>query len=119
MRSQPCAPSQGRHIEAICHRHGHGRGHDGKSLECIGNFYDAADPIAFEHVLQLVLEQAMHNTTLHIDLLNQEKEVRGDRFGLFVHRFAHGVHDPQYVHTLRWGGTADTLYVDPLPVPIR
>lgn len=87
-----------------------------ESLRCIGNFYDAADPVAFEHVLQLVLEQALHNTTVHVELLNDAgiPEVTDVAYTFTDQRT--NVHDPQWFHTLRWGNGPDTLYVDPLPV---
>ena len=87
-----------------------------ESLNCIGNFYDAADPQAFEHVLQLVLEQAMHNTTVQVDLLNHAGEATESNVAYSFTDSRTGVHHPQWVHTLRWGGGADTLYIDPLAV---
>ena len=87
-----------------------------ESLNCIGNFYDAADPQAFEHVLQLVLEQAMHNTTVQVDLLNQAGKATESNVAYSFTDSRTGVHHPQWVHTLRWGGGADTLYIDPLPL---
>ena len=84
-------------------------------LECIGNFYDASDPVAFEHILQLVLEQALHNTTLHIDLLTGEGNPGVTDLAYSFTDLRTESHDPQYVHTMRWGNTPDTLYVDPLP----
>ena len=87
-----------------------------ESLNCIGNFYDAADPQAFEHVLQLVLEQAMHNTTVQVDLLNHAGEATESNLAYSFTDSRTGVHHPQWVHTLRWGGGADTLYIDPLPL---
>lgn len=87
-----------------------------ESLNCIGNFYDAADPQAFEHVLQLVLEQAMHNTTVQVDLLDQAGKATESNVAYSFTDSRTGVHHPQWVHTLRWGGGADTLYIDPLPL---
>lgn len=87
-----------------------------ESLNCIGNFYDAAEPQAFEHVLQLVLEQAMHNTTVQVDLLNHAGEATESNLAYSFTDSRTGVHHPQWVHTLRWGGGADTLYIDPLPL---
>lgn len=87
-----------------------------ESLNCIGNFYDAADPQAFEHVLQLVLEQAMHNTTVQVDLLNHAGVATESNLAYSFTDSRTGVHHPQWVHTLRWGGGADTLYIDPLPL---
>ena len=87
-----------------------------ENLNCIGNFYDAADPQAFEHVLQLVLEQAMHNTTVQVDLLNEAGQATESNVAYSFTDSRTGVHHPQWVHTLRWGGGADTLYIDPLPL---
>ena len=86
-----------------------------KGLRCIGNFYDAADPVAFEHVLQLVLEQAMHNTTLHIELLDDAGDPIVSDLAYSFTDMRTEVHDPQWVHTMRWGKAPDTVYVDPLP----
>ena len=86
-----------------------------KGLRCIGNFYDAADPVAFEHVLQLVLEQALHNTTLHIELLDDAGEPVVSDLAYSFTDMRTEVHDPQWVHTMRWGNAPDTVYVDPLP----
>jgi len=86
-----------------------------KGLRCIGNFYDAADPVAFEHVLQLVLEQALHNTTLHIDLLDSEGNATVSNVAYTFTDTRTEAHDPQWVHTMRWGNAPDTVYVDPLP----
>ena len=86
-----------------------------ESLRCIGNFYDAADPVAFEHVLQLVLEQALHNTTVHVDLLDSNGEALVTNLAYTFTDLRTDVHDPQWFHTMRWGNAPDTVYVDPLP----
>ena len=86
-----------------------------ESLRCIGNFYDAADPEAFEHVLQLVLEQALHNTTVHVDLLDSNGEALVTNLAYTFTDLRTDVHDPQWFHTMRWGNAPDTVYVDPLP----
>ena len=86
-----------------------------QGLRCIGNFYDAADPEAFENVLQLVLEQALHNTTLHIELLDSEGNATVSNVAYTFTDTRTEAHDPQWVHTMRWGNAPDTVYVDPLP----
>lgn len=86
-----------------------------ESLRCIGNFYDAADPEAFEHVLQLVLEQALHNTTVHVELLDNHGESTVTDLAFSFTDLRTQTHDPQWVHTMRWGNAPDTVYVDPLP----
>ena len=44
------------------------------SLQCIGNFYDAANEENFEHVLNIVITQALNSTTAQINLLNSSKQ---------------------------------------------
>ena len=85
------------------------------SLQCIGNFYDATDPEAFEHVLQLVLEQALHNTTVHLELLDDTGQPLVTNYPYSFTDTRTEEHSPQYVHTMPWSGQADTLYVDPIP----
>ena len=86
-----------------------------ESLSCIGNFYDAADPEAFEVVLQLVLEQALHNTTFHLELLDASGAPAVADVPYSFTDLRTEAHEPQWVHTLTWSGAPDTLYVDPLP----
>lgn len=85
------------------------------NLRCIGNFYDATDPEAFEHVLQLVLEQALHNTTVHLELLDETGQPLVTNYPYSFTDTRTLEHGPQYVHTMPWSGQADTLYVDPIP----
>ena len=44
------------------------------ALHCIGSFFDAADPDSFEVILELVLEQALHNTSVSVELLDSSGE---------------------------------------------
>ena len=85
------------------------------SLECIGNYYDATDPVAFEEVLGLVLEQALNNTTLHIELHDEAGQPTVTDIPYTFTDVRTGVHNPQWVHTMRQGGLHDTVYVDPIP----
>lgn len=86
------------------------------SLSCIGNFYDASDPEAFEFILEMVLEQALHNTTFHLELLDGEGEPRVTNVPYSLTDMRTGKSNPHWVHTLRHQDFPDTLYVDPLPM---
>ena len=86
-----------------------------ESLSCIGNFFDASDPEGFEQVLKIVLEQALHNTTVHLELLDGEGNPLVADVPYSFTDLRTQSHDPQWVHTLILGTQADTLYVDPLP----
>jgi Ca-activated chloride channel family protein len=86
-----------------------------ESLRCVGNFYDASDPEVFEEVLDLVLEQALHNTTVHVELLNNSGSSQVTDIPLSFTNERTGIHEPQVVHTLGFNNQTDTFYLDPLP----
>ena len=86
-----------------------------ESLKCVGNFYDASDPVVFESVLDLVLEQALHNTTVQVDLLNDSGKPTITDVPMTFTDTRSGVHEPQVVHTLGYNNRTDTFYLDPIP----
>ena len=86
-----------------------------ESLMCVGNFYDASNPEVFESVLDLVLEQALHNTTVQVDLLDEAGEPNITDVPLTFIDKRTGNHDPQVVHTLDFNNLTDTFYLDPVP----
>jgi Ca-activated chloride channel family protein len=86
-----------------------------EDLTCVGNFYDASDPEVFESVLDLVLEQALHNTTVQIDLLDNAGNPTITDVPLSFTDNRTGVHKPQVVHTLGFKNQTDTFYLDPVP----
>ena len=86
-----------------------------EKLRCIGDFYDASDPDSFEHVLELVVEQALNNTTLHVELLDDQGNATVSNLAYSFTDLRTEHHYPQWVHTLSWIDAPDTVYVDPLP----
>ena len=71
-----------------------------ESLRCVGNFYDASNPETFETVLHLVLEQALHNTTVEVNLLDDNNEPLITNVPLSFTDLRTGDSHPQVVHTL-------------------
>ena len=86
-----------------------------EALHCIGSFFDAADPDSFEVILQLVLEQAVHNTSVSVELFDSTGESTVTNLPYTFTNVRSGEHDPQWFHTMLPNMTADTMYVDPLP----
>ena len=86
-----------------------------ESLMCVGNFYDATNPEVFESVLDLVLEQALHNTTVQVDLLDDDGLPNITDVPITFTDIRTGVHKPQVVHTLGFDNLTDTFYLDPVP----
>jgi len=86
-----------------------------ESLKCVGNFYDASDPEVFETILDLVLEQALHNTTVQVDLLDDSGQPTITDVPMTFTDTRSGEHDPQVIHTLGYNNRTDTFYLDPIP----
>jgi len=86
-----------------------------ESLRCVGNFYDATNPEVFETVLDLVLEQALHNTTVEVRLLDEEGDPTVTDVPMTFTDLRSGTHHPQVVHTLSFNNLTDTFYLDPIP----
>jgi len=84
------------------------------SLQCIGNFYDAANEENFEHVLNIVITQALNSTTAQINLLNSQKLPLETNVPITI--YDNRTHEILYdfVHTLNGLGNPDTLYLDPI-----
>lgn len=84
------------------------------SLNCIGNFYDAANEENFEHVLNIVITQALNSTTAQINLLNTQKLPLETNVPITI--YDNRTHEILYdiVHTLNGLGNPDTLFLDPI-----
>lgn len=84
------------------------------SLRCIGNFYDAANEENFEHVLNIVITQALNSTSAQINLLNSSKKPLESNVPITVYDNRTKEIMYNFVHTLNGLGNPDTLYWDPI-----
>lgn len=82
-------------------------------FDCYGNYKSAEDPQAFEAVLKNVVNKALVNTTVQINLNTlQGKPLETD---VTMHLYEAGTHNLKYtyIHTLNEAGLPDTLILDP------
>jgi Ca-activated chloride channel family protein len=84
------------------------------SLRCVGNYYDASSPELFEHVLDVVVAQALNNTTAQIDLLTEGGKATETDVAMTLYDQRTGQLRYQLVHTLNERGLPDTLTLDPV-----
>lgn len=84
------------------------------NLQCVGNYYDASTPELFEHVLQVVVTQALNSTTAQISLMNTEG--RPDETDVPVTLYDQRTGQVRYhiIHTMNDRGIPDTLAIDPI-----
>jgi len=84
------------------------------TFNCVGNYYDATNEESFENILDIVITQALNNTTAQINLLDDfdrplETDVTVNMFNQSTEVLDYG-----FVHTLNHKGNPDTLVLDPI-----
>ncbi len=97
--------------------------HVKEKFRCVGHFFDAQVPADFEAILDKVIEQALFETTLEVDLI--AGAAGGESTGTTRKRVTDlaftftdletGLAAGQWVHALDEQGRPDTLRLDPLP----
>ncbi len=84
------------------------------TLRCIGNFFDADTPELFEHVLKIVLSQALNTTTAQISLLTATGAPTETDVPVTLYDQLTGQVRYHFVHTMNDRGVPDTLMLDPV-----
>jgi len=84
------------------------------TFNCVGNYYDATNEESFENILDIVVTQALNNTTAQVNLLDDfgepnESNVTVNLFDQNTEELVYG-----FVHTLNHKGNPDTLSLDPI-----
>lgn len=89
-----------------------------ETFECVGTYYDAAQEKTFKEVLGIVIAQALNNTTVQVNLIDENGFPTETDVALSFHNITSGQINQQIIHTLNFKGNPDTIYLDPL-VPYR
>ena len=86
------------------------------TFECVGTYFDAADENTFENVLDVVISQALDNTTAQINLLDINNKPTETNVPIILYDHTSQKVVESFVHTLNFKGQPDTLMLDPLIV---
>ncbi|NJM14864.1 MAG: VWA domain-containing protein [Bacteroidales bacterium] len=85
-----------------------------ESFKCIGHFYNAADEENFKNVLNIVITQALNETTAQVNLLDSYGRPSETDVNLsFIDQLSGRVKQ-NYIHTINHAGNPDTLVLDHL-----
>jgi Ca-activated chloride channel family protein len=84
------------------------------AFKCIGNFYDARNESTFKQVLNIVISQALNNTTAQVNLLDIYNEPTETNVAMTFYDAFSGVPRYNFVHTIDSRGNPDTIPIDPL-----
>ncbi len=85
-----------------------------KQFECVGTFYDAATENSFVTIMNVVISQALNNTTLQVNLLDQKGNPTETNVNMTFYDTFSGAIRYNFMHTMNSKGLPDTLVVDPL-----
>lgn len=83
-------------------------------FDCVGTYYDAIDSVQFKNAMDVVVSQALNNTTVQINLLDAFGQPTQTHVELTLYDSFNGSVRYHFVHAVRDNGEPDTLYLDPL-----
>ncbi|TAL59498.1 MAG: VWA domain-containing protein, partial [Bacteroidetes bacterium] len=82
------------------------------AFKCIGKFYDASSENGFRNILNMVIAQALNNTTVQINLLDINKKPSETDVAVTFYDEYTGAIRYNFMHTLNALGNPDTIYID-------
>lgn len=85
-----------------------------ESLNCIGKTYDISSEANFTTVLNIVVSQALNNTTCQVNLLNNQGKPLETDVAMTFYDQTTGAIRYSYMHTMNHRGNPDTVILDPL-----
>ena len=87
-----------------------------KTFECVGRYFDATNETMFRDALNIVISQALNNTTMQVNLLDQLHNPTETNVNMTFTDFHSGAIKYNFIHTINSRGNPDTLVLDPLPI---
>lgn len=85
-------------------------------FQCVGEYFDASDERDFVRAFEIVISQALNNTTAQVNLLDADGSPTVTNLNMTFYDHVSGRVEYNYVHTLNYYGRPDTLTLDPLHV---
>ncbi len=84
-----------------------------KAFECVGRYYDANSEKDFDNVLNVVVSQALNNTTAQVNLLDVYSKPTETNVNMSFYDQHSGMLLYNYMHTINERGVPDTILLDP------
>lgn len=84
------------------------------SFGCVGKFYDASSETNFKNILNIVISQALNNTTVQVNLNDQVGRPTETDVNMTFYEEQSGVIRYNYMHTINNKGVPDTIILDPI-----
>jgi Ca-activated chloride channel family protein len=85
-----------------------------KAFECVGRYYDANTEQDFNNVLNVVVSQALNNTTAQVNLLDIYSRPTETNVNMSFYDMKTGMLLYNYIHAINERGVPDTVQLDPV-----
>jgi Ca-activated chloride channel family protein len=85
-----------------------------KAFECVGRYYDANTEESFDNILNVVVSQALNNTTVQVNLLDVFSKPTESNVNMSFYDMHSGMLIDNFIHTINEKGNPDTLNLDPI-----
>ncbi len=85
-----------------------------KQYSCAGRYFNAETPQQFQKIIGVIVNQALNNTTVQINLLDNQLSPRETDVPLTILDADNGAVVENVIHTFNGKGLPDTLYLDPI-----
>lgn len=83
-------------------------------FKCVGNYYDATTEASFKTIFNVVISQALNNTTAQVNLLDEKGRATETNVNMtFYDTYSNAIRY-NFIHTMNSRGVPDTLLIDPL-----
>ena len=83
-------------------------------FDCVGSYYDASDAVTFKNAMNIVISQALNNTTTQINLINAFGDPLETNIEMTLYDAFSGEVRYDLVHSLNTKNQPDTLFLDPV-----
>lgn len=85
-----------------------------EQFDCVGVYFDASSELEFKNALNVVISQALNNTTCQVNLLDNSGKPTETNVNMTFYDNFSGLIKYNFIHTLNNRGLPDTLVIDPL-----
>lgn len=83
------------------------------AYDCVGRYYDVKNEQGFANVMNVVISQAMNNTTAQVNLIDAYGSATESNVGMTFYNQDRGNIEYNFVHTMNDRNVPDTLTIEP------
>jgi len=84
------------------------------AFKCIGTFYETKDEESFNNILNVVISQAMNNTTVQVNLIDANGYPTETDVNMTFYDNHSKAIKYNFIHTMNYRGNPDTIPLDPV-----